>query len=84
LYSAFHHDKGENGTAGEISVGSVIVPDYGVAPSYFSASIPFVGDSLWLRNTNGEPFIAAYDVSADIVQPIGVVDLDSALNTTHN
>ena len=45
---------------GVFSAPSVIVPDYGTAPPYFSASIPFVGDSVWLRTINGEPFIAVY------------------------
>ena len=58
---------------------SVIMPDYGTAPPYFSASIPFVGDSVWLKTINGEPFIAVYEVFAKIVQPEGVVDLETAL-----
>lgn len=85
LYSGHHKDKGEKGTPGEISVASVIVPNYGTHAPYFSASMPFVGDSVWLRTPDGEPFIAVYEVSADIVQPIGVVDLDSITNTSsHN
>ena len=51
----------------------------GTAPPYFSASILFVGDSVWLRTINGEPFIAVYEVFAKIVQPEGVVDLETAL-----
>ncbi|MGB7636913.1 MAG: hypothetical protein WBL88_05005, partial [Nitrososphaeraceae archaeon] len=39
---------------------------------YFSASIPFVASSVVLR-TNGEPFIVAYEVSADIVQPTKII-----------
>jgi hypothetical protein len=50
---------------------------------YFSASIPFVGDSVWLRTPDGEPFIAVYEVSADIVQPLGVLDLDSIENASN-
>lgn len=82
LYSGYHNNGGENGTPGEISVASVIVPDYGTHAPYFSASIPFVGDSVWLRTPDGEPFVAAYEVSADIVQPLGVVDLQSITNST--
>jgi len=41
-----------------------------------------VGDSVWLRTPDGEPFIAVYEVSADIIQPVGVVDLDSITNTS--
>ena len=60
LYSGYHNDTGERGTPGVLSAPSVIMPDYGTAPPYFSASIPFVGDSVWLRTINGEPFIAVY------------------------
>lgn len=79
LYSGFHNDTGEHGTPGVLSAPSVIVPDYGTAPPYFSASIPFVGDSVWLRTTHGEPFIAVYEIFAEIVQPQGVVDLETAM-----
>lgn len=82
LYAGYHKDKDERGTPGEISVASVIVPTYGTHVPYFSASIPFVGDSVWLRIPDGEPFIAVYEVSADIIQPVGVVDLDSITNTS--
>ncbi|MFL6392756.1 MAG: hypothetical protein ACJ71E_12000 [Nitrososphaeraceae archaeon] len=54
---------------GKISATGRIIPDYsGSTSPYFSASIPFVASSIILR-TNGEPFIAAYEVSADIIQP---------------
>ena len=54
---------------GKIAVPTRIIPDYsGSTPPYFSASIPFVASEVLLR-TNGEPFIAAYEVSADIIQP---------------
>lgn len=85
LYSGYHKDRGEKGTPGEISVASVIVPDYGAHAPYFSASTPFVGDSLWLRTPDGESFVAVYEVSSDIIQPLGVVDLDSITNaSSHN
>jgi hypothetical protein len=83
LYVSYHDkDKGEAGTPGVLSAPSVIVPDYGTRSPYYSASIPFVGDSLWLRTLNGEPFVVSYAVSADIFKPLNVLDLDSALNTT--
>jgi hypothetical protein len=83
LYLAYLHagGKGESGTPGVLSTASVIVPDYGIHPPYFSASIPFVGDTLWLRTLNGEPFVVAYAVSADIVKPLNVVNLNSAINS---
>jgi hypothetical protein len=78
LLIGHHLDKGKHSIPGNISAGSVIVPDYGSKPPYFSASIPFVGSSVWLRTPHGDPFIAVYEVVAEILQPQGVVDLDSA------
>ena len=68
---------------GNISAPSRIIPDYrgGSTSPYFSASIPFVASSVVLR-TNGEPFIAAYEVSADIVQPKIIKHLENALVTS--
>jgi hypothetical protein len=63
-----HIKSPTHATPGIISIPSVIVPDYGSSPPYFSASIPFVASSVIL-STNGEPFIVAYEVSADILQP---------------
>jgi hypothetical protein len=67
---------------GNISAPSRIIPDYrgGSTSPYFSASIPFVASSVVLR-TNGEPFIAAYEVSADIVQPKTIKHLENATIT---
>src|SRR5919206_1902966 len=64
---------------GNISTPSRIIPDYrgGSTSPYFSASIPFVASSVVLR-TNGEPFIAAYEVSADIVKPTIIEHLENA------
>ena len=64
---------------GNISAISRIIPDYrgGSTSPYFSASIPFVASSVILR-TNGEPFIVAYEVSADIVQPKIIKHLENA------
>jgi hypothetical protein len=69
---------------GNISAPSRIIPDYrGASTSpYFAASIPFVASSVVLR-TNGEPFIVAYEVSADIVQqPKIIKHLENATLTS--
>ncbi len=78
LFKVTHNDKGELGVPGIVSAPSRITPDYGINPPYFSASIPFVGSSLFLSTMSGEyePFVAVYDVSADIIQPTEFVDLD--------
>ena len=67
---------------GNISAPSRIIPDYrgGSTSPYFAASIPFVASSVVLR-TNGEPFIAAYEVSADIIQPKIIKHLENATIT---
>jgi len=68
---------------GNISAISRITPDYRaeVASPYFSASIPFVASSVILR-TNGEPFIVAYEVYADIAQPKIIEHLENATLTS--
>ena len=69
---------------GNISAPSRIIPDYRGATTspYFAASIPFVASSVVLR-TNGEPFIVAYEVSADIVQqPKIIKHLENATLTS--
>ena len=70
---------------GNISATSRIIPDYsGSTSPYFSASIPFVASSVVLR-TNEVPFIAAYEVSADIVQPKIIKHLENAtISSTDN
>lgn len=70
---------------GNISAISRIIPDYrgGSTSPYFSASIPFVSSSVVLR-TNEVPFIAAYEVSADIVQPKIIKHLENATIATNN
>jgi hypothetical protein len=71
---------------GNVSAPSRIIPDYsGSASPYFSASIPFVASSVVLR-TNGEPFIAAYEVYADIIQqqPKIIKHLENATTTSTN
>jgi hypothetical protein len=69
---------------GNISAPSTIIPDYrgGSTSPYFSASIPFVASSVVLR-TNGDPFIVAYEVAADIVQQSKIIKhLESATLTS--
>jgi hypothetical protein len=80
-YRRHHVNSSEHITPGIISVPSRIIPDYGVSPPYFSASIPFVGSSVFLT-TEGEPFVAVYEVVADVLQPQLVVDTDSAKTTS--
>ncbi len=87
LFTVTHNDKGEIGVPGIVSAPSRITPDYGINPPYFSASIPFVGSSLFLSTMSGEyePFVAVYEVSADIIQPTNFVDLEGlnvGTNTT--
>ena len=68
---------------GNMSAPSRIIPDYsGITSPYFSASIPFVASTVVLR-TNGEPFIAAYEASADIIQqqPKIIKHLENATTT---
>ena len=70
---------------GNVSAPSKIIPDYrgGTSSPYFSASIPFVASQVVLRSN--EPFIAAYEVSADIVQPKIIKHLENAtINTNTN
>jgi hypothetical protein len=66
---------------GNISAPSKIIPDYrGSSSPYFSASIPFVASQVVLRSN--EPFIAAYEVSADIVQPKIIKHIKNATTVT--
>lgn len=81
LYKRHHVDSNEHITPSIISVPSRIIPDYGCQPPYFSASIPFVCSSVFLT-TSGEPFVAVYEVVAQVLQPELVVDVDSASNIT--
>jgi hypothetical protein len=73
--------------SGNISATGRILPDYrgGSTSPYFSASIPFVASAVVLR-TNEVPFIAAYEVAADIVQPKIIKHLENATaaNTSTN
>ena len=67
---------------GNITAPSRIIPDYrgGSTSPYFSASVPFVSSSVVLR-TNEVPFIAAYEVYADIIQPKIIKHLENATTT---
>ncbi len=67
---------------GNISAPSKIIPDYrgGSSSPYLSASISFVASQVVLRSNVG-PFIAAYEVSADIVQPKIIKHLENATTT---
>jgi len=68
---------------GNISAPSKIFPDYKSNSSpYFSASIPFVASQVALR-TN-EPFIVAYEVSADIDIPKIIKHIENATIATAN
>ena len=64
----YNNKGGELGDLGLISASSIIKPDYGVSPPYFSASIPFAGSNLYLTTEKTGPFVAMYEVSADIVR----------------
>jgi hypothetical protein len=48
--------------------------NYGNSSPYYSASIPFVGSSVFLT-TSGDPFIAVYEVVADVLKPQIVLDI---------
>lgn len=88
LTTVTYNDRGDElADVGLMSASSIINPDYGVSPPYFSASIPFAGSNLYLTTQQSEPFVAVYEVSADIIQPQNIVDLDglsSGTNTTTN
>ena len=76
LFTVTYNEKGkELGEIGLMSATSIIKPDYGVSPPYFSASIPFAGSNLFLATQQGKPFVAVYEVSAEIIQPHDIVDL---------
>jgi hypothetical protein len=45
---------------------NIITPPYGDTPIP-SASIPFVGNALWLHTLDGTPFVASYAVTAQVL-----------------
>ena len=49
---------------------------------FYSASVPFVGSSVVLRTLHGEPFVAVYEVSAQLGQPEIVICIETAKNNT--
>ena len=64
---------------------TIILPDYGSSPPYYSATIPFVASSVVLGSIQEGPFIAVYEVFADSGQPKIVSNIESAItnnNTT--
>ena len=64
-----------------LSAPSVLKPEYGnfLAP-YYSASIPFAASSVILRTLGEVPFIAAYEVNAQLGQPHIINNLTTAEN----
>lgn len=76
-------NRTEKGLPGVIAVPSVIIPDYGSMPPHFSASLPFAANSIWFRTPHGEPFIAVYEVAAEVVQPQAfIADIENTTTTT--
>lgn len=73
-----HHLAGN--VEGNVSAPSKIISDYkGSLPPFFSASVPYGGSQIVLRSN--EPFIAAYEASADIDQPEIIRHLENATVT---
>jgi hypothetical protein len=65
-----------------LSAPTIIKPEYkGSLPPYYSASIPFVASSVVLRTLGGIPFIAVYEVSAQVGQPQLINNITTALNS---
>jgi hypothetical protein len=57
----------------------VIRPDYvDFSPPYYSASIPFVASLVVFRTLSGVPFIAVYEVNAQVGQPQVINNLTTA------
>lgn len=45
--------------------------------------LPFAANSIWLRTPHGEPFIAVYEVAAEVVQPQAfIADIENTTTTT--
>jgi hypothetical protein len=57
------------------------MPNYGNSPPHYSASIPFVGSSVFLT-TSGEPFVAVYEVVAEILQPQIILEINGSNSST--
>jgi hypothetical protein len=74
LYTRLHLNNTEHATPGIILAPTRIMPNYGNSSPYYSASIPFVGSSVFLT-TSGDPFIAVYEVVAEVLKPQIVLDI---------
>jgi hypothetical protein len=64
-----------HGTVKVLAAGAVIKPQYGDSPQYYSASIPFIADSIVLRAN--QPFVAVYLVSAQVQLPEPVIKIQN-------
>ena len=67
-----------NITHGKVKVlaaGAVLKPQYGNSPQYYSASIPFIADSIVLRAK--QPFVAVYLVTAQVQLPEQVIHIQN-------
>ena len=67
-----------NITHGKVKVlaaGAVLKPQYGDSPQYYSASIPFIADSIVLRAK--QPFVAVYLVTAQVQLPEQVIHIQN-------
>jgi hypothetical protein len=81
LYTRLHINSSNHITPGIISAPTRIMPNYGNSPPYYSASIPFVGSSVFLT-TSGESFVAVYEVVAEILQPQIILDINGSNSST--
>ena len=64
-----------HGTVKVLAAGAVLKPQYGDSPQYYSASIPFIADSIVLRAN--QPFVAVYLVSALVQLPEPVIKIQN-------
>jgi len=62
-----------HGTVKTLAAGVVLKPQYGDSPQYYSASIPFIADSIVLRAE--QPFVTVYLVSAQLESPEPIIKL---------
>jgi hypothetical protein len=56
-----------HGTVEALAAGAVLKPQYGHSPQYYSASIPFIADSIVLRAE--QAFVTVYLVSVQVQSP---------------
>lgn len=64
-----------HGTVEVLAAGAVLKPQYGDSPQYYSASIPFIADSIVLRAN--QPFVAVYLVSAQVQLPEPIIKIQN-------